>query len=184
MNEETPMAGQAGEYSDAGQRRDFGASLRACCPRAKAGKIGGLALGKTLDLQGFSRCCARGRARSGDLGNRPSRRLLPISGRFADGRRRAGEGGFGGMPQADENTGSAAGHGWFRCGRQIDATQVGKPAIQQTGKSAVRGRRCGMVPQFWNSATCRLVQKRGHVGALQTLAGGRLFCNRAGIGQS
>ena len=35
-----------------------------------------------------------------------------------------------------------------------------------------------------NSATGRRVPKRGHVRALQKVAGGRLFHNRAGIGQS
>jgi len=44
----------------------------------------------------------------------------------------------------------------------------------EAGRALVRG--C-------NWATCRLVQKRGHARALQKVAGGRLFHNRAGNGQ-
>ena len=55
----------------------------------------------------------------------------------------------------------------------IDGTQVGKPAIQQTGKSAVRGRRCGGLPGVWNSGTGRRVPKHRHVCALSTIIGGK-----------
>ena len=54
----------------------IGNSSRACCPSAKAGKTGSLVRDTNLHLQEFSRCCARGRARSGDLGSRPSPRFL------------------------------------------------------------------------------------------------------------
>jgi len=43
---------------------------------AKAGKTGCLALGKTLDLQGYSRCCARERARSRGLGQRQGKLVV------------------------------------------------------------------------------------------------------------
>jgi len=85
---------------------------------------------------------------------------------------------------ADENTGSAAGHGRFRCGRQVNGPQVGKPAIQQTWKSALPRRRCDGLPGFWNSATCRRVPKHRLVCTLQKGAGGLLFHNRAGIAQA
>ena len=82
----------------------IGNSSRACCPSTKAAKTGSLVRDTNLHLQEFSRCCARGRARSGDLGSRPSPRFLLVLGFLPDDRMaggwRDGSNGLGGISAA------------------------------------------------------------------------------------